>query len=152
MIFSRDILLGILVGLSTQWIVWWLNMPVLFLGAHTFVPVLVAMHRDHGWTLAQVLPIGHLAFNIIAAFLDGFALGFPLGLLVQGYWLIAWLSFLAGWVIAHLLEFTFTPWHMVVLLSNLLVPEAWAPLIGTLLFIAIGDQIRLRYESRRSRT
>jgi hypothetical protein len=151
-IFSRDIRLGILVGLSTHWIVWWLFMPVLFLGAHTFVPVLAAMHRDHGWTLAQVLPIGHLAFNVIATFLDGFALGFPLGLLVQGYWLIAWLSFLAGWVIAQVLEFTFASLHMVDLLSNLLVPEAWVPLIGTLLFITIGNQLRLRYESRRSRT
>jgi|RhiMetdeSRZDD1v2_1073273.scaffolds.fasta_scaffold103503_3 hypothetical protein len=149
---ARDLGLALILGVSALWIIAWLSPYVAYAELSAFLPVVSVLAQEYGWTKDQIWPLHRAAAALSSALAYGFVVGFPLGIMLSRRWLEPWLAFLVAYLIAHWAAATFfSPLGVGLFVANLLLPEFWLTLLGTLLFTFVGYRARQSYVSRRAR-
>src|SRR2546430_17326795 len=100
---ARDMLLPIPFGLFVPWIFGWLFGPghgAVFRVAEPTIRALL----DRGWTGEELRPYLLGVGIIFASIVYGFIFGAPLGLLLKRHWFLSWVSFVAAFLLGHLLQ------------------------------------------------
>ena len=144
---ARDIALALVVGLGSPWVIAWLMPYVDNVQFSAFGPVITFLAHDYGWTKDQIWPLFRIAAALFHSVVFGLVIGFPLGLAFSRRWFECWLAFLVGFLIAHYVGALYSPLGLGLFVVNLLLPEFWLDLGGTLLFAFLGQRARQLHAS-----
>jgi hypothetical protein len=148
---TREVTVALLVGLFAPWPIAWLSPYVVGLSAAALGPIVSVLAHELGWSKDQVWPLYRTAAATLSALAYGFVIGFPLGLLLTRRWVACWFAFLVAFLLSHYVGSFYSPLGSGLFSVNLLLPEFWLTLMGTLLFTFIGHLVRQNHAARPAR-
>ena len=134
-------------GACATWIFWWLFDALSGALLQASVPAVSGALRS-GWSADQIQSYLRGVLNLLSALLYGLMFGFPLGLIQGRFLFISWLGFVVGFIVTIVARMLFAQVGASKIIESLIHPIYWLTALATLLFLFIGNRLRLIYAHR----